>query len=226
MSENVLEEIDYMIGVEGVPWVAPGQKKQISTPNLSAHILCERHNTALSPLDSVGGQFFRAVKNFSSTDYEGTEKVLAFNGRDIERWMLKTMFGMLKPNLLQPRVGVTIEAAIDAMGVDLLYDRVPFEPGRGLFIRTEVGHSISTERSIAVQPVTNEIQKAVLGLRFNIVGFEFLLTTCKIKAEKSTFRPGYIVFARENQFRVIHLFWTDPGPHPIVPFVNRKKGAP
>jgi hypothetical protein len=222
VSKGVLEEIDYMIGVEGLPGIPPGKKRHISTPNLTGHVLCERHNSALSPLDDIGAQFFRAVKNLSSSNYDVGEKVLAFNGRDIERWMLKTIYGMLASKLLQPRFGMRIGADVDSMCVDLLYDRVPFVPGRGLFIRTEIGHTVATEKSISVQPATNNVEQTINGLRLNIVGFDFLLTTCKTDAEKSAFRPGYIVFAWENQFKVIHLFWTDSGPHPIVPFVNRK----
>ena len=223
VSESVLEQIDYMIGVEGLPGIPPGEQRRISTPNLAASVLCTRHNSALSPLDSTGANFFRAVKNMSSSNYDGGEKVLAFNGRDIERWMLKTMYGMLASKLLQPRFGRRIGADIDALCADLLYDKIPFVPGRGLFIRTEIGHTVATERAIAVQPVTNNVEQTINGLRFNMVGFDFLLTTCKTDAEKSAFRPGYIVFAWEERFRVIHLFWTDPGPHPIVSFVNRNR---
>lgn len=222
VSEGVLEEIDYIVGVEGLPWIPPGEQKPVSTPNLTAHVLCRRHNSALSPLDSTGAQFFRAIKNLSSSNYDGRENVLAFNGRDIERWMLKTMYGMLASKLLQARFGMRIGADIDSMCVDLLYDRVPFVPGRGLFIRTEIGHTVATERSITVQPVTNNVEQTISGICFNMVGFDFLLTTCKTNAEKSAFRPGYIVFAWRKRFKVIHLFWTDPGPHPIVFFINRK----
>jgi hypothetical protein len=222
LSEGVLEEIDFMIGVEGLSWIPAGQNKHVSRSNLTAHFLCDRHNSALSPLDRQGIAFFHTVKQYAVAAYDGRERVSAFNGRDIERWMLKTLYGMLASKLLQAKVGVRIDAEIDSMCVDLLYDRVPFIQGRGLFVRTEIGHTIETEKSIAVQPVTNNLKGTLNGIRFNIVGFDFLLTTSRVDAEHSAFRPGYIVFSSSTGFKVIHLFWTDPGPHPIVRFVNRK----
>jgi hypothetical protein len=222
MSKGVLQEIDYMIGTEGLPGIPPGENRHISTSNLTAHVLCKRHNSALSSLDDVGARFFQAIKNFSSSDYEGSERVLAFNGRDVERWMLKTMYGMLASKLLQVRLGLRLQADIDSKCVDLLYDKIPFVPGRGLFMRTEIGHTVATRNSIAVRPVTNNVKQTLNGMTFNLVGFDFLLTTSKANAENSAFRPAYIVFTWKNRFRVIHLYWTDPGPHPIVPFINRK----
>jgi hypothetical protein len=145
-----------------------------------------------------------------------------FNGRDIERWMLKTLYGLLVSKNLQARPGLRIVGEVDQQCVDFLFDRDTFVPGRGLFIRTEIGHTIETKRSIAVTPVAKNLKGTLNGICFNIVGFDFLLTTSKVNVEHSAFRPGYIVFSSRTGFKVIHLFWTDPGPHPIVPFVSRK----
>ena len=222
LSEGVLEQIDFMIGTEGLPWIPDGKKKTISKSNLTAHVLCTRHNSALAPLDSKGKEFFCVIKQYSVAAYDGKERVSAFNGRDIERWMLKTLYGMLASRILQAELGERIKVDIDTRCVDLLYEKIPFSPGRGLFVRTEVGHTIHTEKSIGVQPVTDRSKRTLNGLRFNMVGFDFLLTTSPVKAENSVFRPGYIVFSSHTGTKVIHLYWADLGPHPIIPFISRK----
>ena len=222
VTAGVLKEIDCIINLEGVPWIPEGEMKRVPVDSLTANVLCDRHNRAFSPLDRIGIEFFRAVKQYSVAAYAGNERVSAFNGRDIERWMLKTLYGLLASRTLQVQHGVRIKTDIDMRCVELLYDKVPFSPSRGLFVRTEPGHPVQTKRSLSVSPVTNDAKRTLNGLRLTIVGFDFLLTTSPVPAESSAFRPGYIVFSSSTGDKIIHLFWKDPGPHPVVPFVNRK----
>jgi len=60
ISANILEQLgDEGIEVAGVPWLKPGESKRLAVDNLTAKILCKRHNENLSPLDSEAGTFLR-----------------------------------------------------------------------------------------------------------------------------------------------------------------------
>jgi hypothetical protein len=220
VSEGILEEIGFIIRVNGVPWVPTAEGKRVARSKLTSRVLCDRHNSALSCLDSQGVAFFRAIKQYSDSAYDGRERVSAFNGRDIERWMLKTLYGLLASKSLQAKPGVRIDAEIDQRCVNLLFDKGTFVPGRGLFVRTDIGRIVARKRIIGVQAVTNNAKGTLNGICFNIMGFDFLLTTSRVSAEHSAFRPGYIVFSSRTGLKVIHLIWADPGPHRIVTFAN------
>jgi hypothetical protein len=62
MSRAILEQFGgSVIVVIGMPWLPAGQALETSIPNLTAKILCRRHNEALSPLDAEAGHFFSAL---------------------------------------------------------------------------------------------------------------------------------------------------------------------
>jgi hypothetical protein len=221
VSAGVLKEIDHTVELDGFPWIPKGEKKRIPIYGLTANILCDRHNKALSPLDSLGMQFFRAVKQYSVAPYDGRERVSAFNGRDVERWMLKTLYGLLASENLQVQYGTRIRTEIDMECAEDLYDKAAFPPTRGLFVPSKTGHTVATKQEISFSPVTDNVRRKLIGLQVTIMGFDFLLATSPVTAEDSTYRPGYIVFSSHTGEKVIHLFWKDAEPHPIVYFVNR-----
>src|SRR5882672_5744136 len=53
ISEIVLEQLsEPAVAIDGVFWLPPGEQKIIGINSLTAKILCARHNSALSPLDT------------------------------------------------------------------------------------------------------------------------------------------------------------------------------
>jgi hypothetical protein len=59
VSRAVLEQLsEPVVAIEGVHWLAPGDRKVVSINRLTANILCSRHNSALSTLDDEAGHFF------------------------------------------------------------------------------------------------------------------------------------------------------------------------
>lgn len=68
ISRTVLEAIgEKEVAVSGMPWVGADVKRPIPIDRLVSNCLCEAHNHALSPLDAVAGQFYRALKDVSWT---------------------------------------------------------------------------------------------------------------------------------------------------------------
>jgi hypothetical protein len=62
-------------------------------------ILCKRHNEGLSPLDEIGGRFFKTICDIdialNKLNYDSVPDVSEFDGQDLERYMLKELFGCL-----------------------------------------------------------------------------------------------------------------------------------
>lgn len=93
MSLSVLEQLAgsaNVIAVSGRPWQEdPSKMDLIGIRNLRKKVLCERHNSALSPLDDFAGRFVRGytdgmihlIQNRSGDFHR------LFNGLDLERWI-------------------------------------------------------------------------------------------------------------------------------------------
>ena len=227
VSAAVLSKVDRLIRVSGVPWLGQGETRDLPIPALKAGILCKRHNEAFSRLDLQASKFVEAILRFSDASYNKQTRVATFNGRDIERWMIKTLYGLLASKSLQASVGQRINSKITTQCIDLLYDRLPLEHGRGLFVRAHPNYSVLAIRQIQVTPVIKPSNSSLSGLRFNIGGFDFLLSTCPINVEGGVFRPYELIFDNNTSSKVIELIWTEEQYNQVVVWkVNHSEMPP
>lgn len=83
--------------VRGMPWW-PGEAKEIKPDNLTARILCQRHNSALSPLDAAAERAFRslgdAIAHASRKSLARRTHYSIISGEGLELWAMKTMAGV------------------------------------------------------------------------------------------------------------------------------------
>jgi hypothetical protein len=99
VSESVLKLIgEKYVTVGGAPWLPHGMTKSLPINALAANILCERHNGAMSPLDTAAVNFFAAIKSIYGDlgDYKTLSRKRRwwmFSGEELELWLLKTAFG-------------------------------------------------------------------------------------------------------------------------------------
>ncbi len=219
VSEGALKEVDDIIEVTGFPWLK-NNSKQLHISVITSKILCTRHNSAFSAIDKEGIELVRAIKEFSKTNYSGRQKLAVFNGLDIERWLLKTLYGLLDSKNLQIEPNERLRAEIDEKCIDLLNGTVPHADKRGLFLRSEINTQITTKRILSISPIINKLKQNIQGITINMFGFDFLLSTCPINVENSKYRPNYIVFSTPRDSRVIHLVWPEKNKTEIVEFVT------
>ena len=93
------------ISVSGFPW-CKGETKKISVKNCTSKILCSKHNSLLSPLDSSAGSAFSVLKKCISLSNERQTfhppkfkvRVFTINGLFLERWFLKTLINLCREN--------------------------------------------------------------------------------------------------------------------------------
>lgn len=75
------------------------EAKEIRIETLTAKILCKRHNTALSELDSTAGLAFNSIQDYVATTNQRQDmphlnwapKQFTIYGPKLERWCLKTL---------------------------------------------------------------------------------------------------------------------------------------
>jgi hypothetical protein len=75
----------------GLAWLK-GNKMSLPETAFRSHILCKRHNVALSPLDDNITQLYDLMRRWQDRKVVGD---LVLDGEDLERWAIKVMFGLL-----------------------------------------------------------------------------------------------------------------------------------
>ena len=95
VSESLLRELnrDDDLRVGGFPWQGEREEETLPPAALASHILCTRHNGALSLLDTIAVRLFRAFDDEGASDSDDQDLYL-FSGHDVERLLLKILCGL------------------------------------------------------------------------------------------------------------------------------------
>ena len=170
ISKSILETIGpFEIG--GFPWLATGERRQVSANALTASILCQNHNSLLSGFDSEANKFISHLKLFDSktTPEELREiaPVIRIDGIKLEKWLLKTLCGTLASgNYLIEGKGFG-KISVSEYLVDLLFSTKPWKLGVGLYAEYGDLAQINSFGGIGYDPVL-----AKQGTHADIVGID------------------------------------------------------
>ena len=97
ISEAILERFD-KLNVSGMPWQKKGETRVVPAKSLAAKILCERHNNALAPIDTLGLRAFDALTwaaDYAVTQrHPGRAKHYLISGEGLELWLFKLAAGI------------------------------------------------------------------------------------------------------------------------------------
>jgi hypothetical protein len=98
ISHNVLKELSApTVLVDGVPWLAVGERREMPIAALESNILCARHNAAFSDLDTEAGLFVKEIKEIRTTNGQFLSQrssLTILSGEALEIWALKVAFGL------------------------------------------------------------------------------------------------------------------------------------
>lgn len=232
VSRAIFNEFD---GVEvgGAPWLPPGEKRRIGINSLKSNILCDRHNSALSPLDTEATRFFRTLRNIGSDlDRETLSRKSRphlFSGTMLELWALKVACGAFfsgsaaNAGMRLHDHEFNIDAALAAMNIGL------WRPGAGLYIKA-VGQNITASDTVGFAPLTISGEKRVCGSSISVRGLildlVFDTTKLRLPLEGYFYRPPEIRVTNNRRAHVIYLSW--PGPpsqHSIQLTLRRGRGS-
>lgn len=168
------------------PWLG-FERKQLRSTNLTANILCRRHNSALSGLDTCAQILFRSLRDVRLALERGGG-VTAVNGYDFERWLLKALCG------LHAQRG----EGIPELWVRTLFGQVDILPPLGLNINVRIGEAVTTSTQIVTETARDREGRCV-GFAVTLGGLRFLLSLDGRRiyeaaelGKQSLFRPPHI----------------------------------
>jgi hypothetical protein len=218
ISEGVLKVLaEKEVQVEGLPWLN-GEKKVLRFGNLTTNCLCKAHNSALSPIDDVGGRFFAAIQKSGTSD-EGPNQHHLFSGHDVERWLLKAMAGLVvSRNFAVAGAPLNRDAMRKVDFENLLEDTKQWKAPLGMYAMQPLGTKFTRQDVFSLAPLlipgTNEIAGLVVdvqGLQFGMLAVD--TPTKGTRFQNAIYRPGILSFKLGHLTHKIEMSWDDAKGH-------------
>jgi len=190
ISKNLLDYLnrDDGLTVSGLPWL--NGKEQTLPPNaLASKILCERHNSALSPLDEMAVRFFQAFDE-EGVAGSGQQLLHLFSGHDLERWLLKMLCGIAFSKNLT--TDIDCDLSIPRLWLDILFGYSDFTRGKGFYVCTDIGHRFEGPRGLMMRAITG--RGKITGIVLYVCGYELILSmsgipTRRFNKRRVAYRP-------------------------------------
>jgi len=173
-SLSVLSQMDELL-VSGAPWHNSNEPRAYSPSSLVSKILCREHNSALSALDTVGGEFYRLASNGLDPRTPSSVVHGRLDGHALERWLLKCLCGLLASNAVGTCRRDRWEPPQRWLGV--LFHAEPLPTSWGLYFLIGATHPVTTTgRSIQLAPVFADEQLShLIGMDGQLAGIPFRL---------------------------------------------------
>lgn len=181
-------------------------------------VLCERHNNALEPLDSVMGPLYDALHEDQVSLYSGKllvavpDSFTLISGQTLELWLLKYLWGAMASGVMQlngSAVSQFRKSVSTAALAEILWRGEPWPEGWGLRVPMQISTGPVRMKSINLSFQVKEgrlISGSVtfgsieIGVGFGPVG------------RGAIYRPGAIVLGRQavRGNKTTALAWPDP----------------
>jgi len=216
ISEAILTQFGPVVEVEGVHWLEVEKTGLYPPKVLTAGILCNRHNSALSPLDAVGGRFYRmlgeALDHARRGSPTGRKQYALISGEALERWAFKTLLGLYhSKNARSDGKPMLKNVPIDqeALQKAVLGGAVDFPCG--LYVRPETENDFSEHAHFT--PLLSNEPEVVGGLRVTMRGFvfDFLIDPALARTmyeDDRCYRPMLVDLECKNRRSRIVLTWS------------------
>lgn len=151
------------VTVRGFDW-CHGKEKTIGVSGLVRRILCGRHNSKLSELDSAMLEYFKSIHESARLNdlrtklrqNEWTIKRFELDGRLLERWFLKTLInlnfeGKWKFGDYGETTGVPPKEL-----VEMAFGRRDFEEYAGMYMAVKSGEALTMLDGVSVRALSEK----------------------------------------------------------------------
>ena len=170
-------------------------------------ILCERHNSALSPLDAISARLFQAFDE-GGEGASGKRALYLFSGHDLERWLLKVLCGVACSKGLM--LDTEADLSIPKEWLEILFGHAEFPNEQGLYVCISRGHRFEGERGVELAAILG--QGRLTGMGFFICGYEFILSMSgfpsrSFDGRKVAYRPVEFYTKGEDFEKSVILVW-------------------
>jgi len=219
ISRNILEKITKdTLKFENAGHFFGGKSNvEIGIDGFSSKVLCDNHNSVLSPLDSAAGAAFERIEELTK-DLILADKGYTLNsfhvvsGIDIERWMIKVFCGLMaagkirsNSDRIEQLSSLPHELLEALMGVTLL------QPPLGLYMHAFVGQIRKSGLSFGTIQLTDGSDQ-VGGLLLSLGVMNLVLVTSQRYAqtfnEPSWFRHQTLAWNAKHKGSRIRILFT------------------
>lgn len=162
ISDAILQQFSLdgvTVEIKGLSWLEDDETKNLPTRRLKSKILCKRHNEALSGLDNVAKRFFSCIDRIDKgygTDHDRGDRVFLFNGNDIERWMLKTLCGLVSSGNASSQSGPIVGWKPNLQSLRIVFAQEGFPTQCGLYCCGVKSGVNIVHRNFEFAPISNE----------------------------------------------------------------------
>jgi hypothetical protein len=175
---------------DGLTWLK-GKKKTLTETALQSHILCKRHNEALSPLDDNITDLYDLMRRWQDRKVVNN---LALDGEDLERWAIKVMFGLFASGsstlLAADGTAVPRDTPIPRKPLRVLFGESALPRRAGFYYAHSVfGHLQPTSVRCRVDYAPGG--KVPHAIVFSLVGFTWITTLDHEAPEPHIYRPSF-----------------------------------
>lgn len=218
ISASILKQLPGGIKMSGFPGQEIGAFKQVGINSLKSNVLCSRHNSALSPLDTAAGHFFAnitaAMKHSEMHSMIKKTEYFLVNGDAFERWAVKTAMGLYHSKVASANGEALYKSHTlnESHAIGLLADST-LPPPEGMWITLEQTNQFSEQINIA--PLIHLASRTLCGLTIQLPGITFGVVIDASRGNNnffigtSVYRPSLLIV--EGRKRSSHVFLTWPG---------------
>lgn len=179
VSQSLFPEAD-VINVSGFSWCK--EPKKIGLANLTAKILCKKHNSELSEIDSIGGSAFGIFREVQRLTEVRTKlkhirwKIQRFSidGFGLERWFLKTLINLATTQDYKIGKDSTEVRQPSRRLVEIAFGLSQFEGKSGLFSVIDMSSEIQSTEILRCGPLVYD-ETYVAGGLFYFYGYRYVL---------------------------------------------------
>lgn len=219
ISRVILESLA-PFGVQGFPWLEPGQTGQASPNSLTASVLCEHHNGLLSNYDAEAAKLFahlRLIDSKSTPEELSTVAPLSIDGVRLEKWLAKLLCGVQASGNFQIEGKFFGKVQPGEFLVDLLYSDQPWRPGMGMCVDFRGRNRMDGFRGLGYDPVyfmSTPTNAEIVGIDVSLWGFPFrgVFATDEHGTIPPGYRPPKLVVANGNVRTEIAFAWPKGTP--------------
>lgn len=202
ISECLLERVPDLV-IEGLPWQR--ERKKLSTRAFRGNVLCERHNNALGSVDRVICDLYDVIMLAHDGEMIGWRE---FHGEDIERWAMKTLFGLISSGNLKFSEGVENDRPsppLDHHRVLFSEDELPEVKGLALTNASPRDDEDASKNVVIrplVYPIDHPMAGRVVGIVVRILGLEFYVPAGAWFPDEHQPRPLGILFRQRTEHAI------------------------
>lgn len=213
ISAGLLKQIGDF-DVSGLGFVADESKLPVAA--LTSKMLCGRHNSALSPLDTAATGFFAVLRRFDHGFRDEIEKPSreseTVSGDDLERWCLKTLAGLHHASITSSG---GLRSEFDYVGLLFGQSRWPRGWGFSASLLPEIRYAFS---GLGIRTLTEGDEGPMLGAEFNIAGFSFLVHFGEVDRKRWAYRPRGLQMTRQGsgERKTLWLSWSGRERSPLI----------